>query len=90
MITIRHKVSAFTMQQQSYDFLRNKTSVAAYAYQVASNDHTIRKQIEIIARDQQTCGRAPPSCAHAARTGAREASCADFGVGFWCFNPKPE
>jgi len=25
-----------------------------------------------------------------ARTGAREASCADFGVGIWSFNPKPE
>ena len=24
------------------------------------------------------------------RAGAREASCADFGVGVWDFNPKPE
>jgi hypothetical protein len=45
-----------------------------------------------------TCPRAHSSAAvfatrrgvHAARTGAREASCADFGVGFWGFNPKPE
>jgi hypothetical protein len=26
----------------------------------------------------------------AAHTGAREASCADFGVGVWGFNPKPD
>ena len=25
-----------------------------------------------------------------ARAGAREASCADFGVAVWDFNPKPE
>ena len=31
-------------------------------------------------------GRTPP----AARTGAREASCAHFGLGFWGFNPDLE
>ena len=40
-------------------------------------------------------GVAFESCPHAPLAlsscrGAREASCADFGVGVWGFNPKPE
>ena len=33
---------------------------------------------------------APGSVPSSARAGAREASCADFEVGVWGFNPKPE
>ena len=36
-------------------------------------------------RDRESTRGSAASCAHAARTGAREASCADFGVGFWGF-----
>ena len=31
-----------------------------------------------------------PSRGYSARARAREASCADFEVGVWGFNPKPE
>ena len=49
-------------------------------------------------RQMQRTGRVNltrPACyrqtlAQVIETGAREASCADFGVGVWGFNPKPE
>jgi pimeloyl-ACP methyl ester carboxylesterase len=61
-------------------------AVTMFAPSLASN----REASAHLAAYFRAAASRPLGGSAAPRTGAREVSCADFGVGVWSFNPKPE